>query len=146
MVRFFSCSTCVIHVPIHWHLSQYCLPRLFMFSLSPKPRVAYVVIIGPLDHSNCTEKYDRRNASSVSIKGECEIIRNEPLFFWIPERDMSTWFVGPTVCSCAFILPILVGFRQVTLRLIGLCATKLLVQLCGFTPIYRFPSHYCWCV
>ncbi len=36
----FSCSTCVA---IHWHFSLYCYPRLFMFSLTPNPRLVYVV-------------------------------------------------------------------------------------------------------
>ncbi len=36
MVRSLPCSTCVTSVPIHWKFSQYCYPRLFMFSLNPQ--------------------------------------------------------------------------------------------------------------
>ncbi len=51
MVRNLPCSTYVTSVPIHWHFSQYCYPRLFMFSLTLNPRPAYVVITGPRGHS-----------------------------------------------------------------------------------------------
>ncbi len=51
MVRNLSCSTCVISVPIHWHCSLYCYPKLFMFSLTPNSRPVYAVITGPRGHS-----------------------------------------------------------------------------------------------
>ncbi len=51
MVQNFSCSTCVISFPIHWHFSLWCCPRLYLFSLTPNPRPAYVVITGPRGHS-----------------------------------------------------------------------------------------------
>ncbi len=51
MVRNLPCSTCVTPVPTHWQFSQCCYPRLFMFSLTPNPWPAYVVIIGPRGHS-----------------------------------------------------------------------------------------------
>ncbi len=52
MVRNRPCSTCVTFVPIHWQFSQYCYPRLFIFTLTPNPRPAYVVITGPRGHSH----------------------------------------------------------------------------------------------
>ncbi len=51
MVRNLPCSTCVTSVPIHWHFSLYCCPRLFMFYLTPNPRQAYLVITGSSEHS-----------------------------------------------------------------------------------------------
>ncbi len=36
LVRNLPCSTFVTSVPIHWQFSQFCYPRLFMFSLNPQ--------------------------------------------------------------------------------------------------------------
>ncbi len=43
MVRNLPCSTCVISDFIHWKCSQYCYPRLFLFSLAPNARPASAV-------------------------------------------------------------------------------------------------------